>query len=395
MLELYEILLILFNTINCGDHSKVVARRRSEFLIEFARAWSGELGRKNDCTVFGENTVDYNSAMLLGKKSIPLRSFQDLHDLHYKANSNDFLDWIKECLPTAQQWEQLRCSLAEKGAPEIVAPKQLHDLLVDVIQKKYEAAVVDASSTCDLDTTSTLDALGITCESKAAVEYVITDGIHTIKFNDLFAALNTYCKMTRQNPTLLSLQISLVNSFSTFLLIYRRSDEQNTLVLPNPISAESMLCPEIYIAIATINYTLCPIIKELNYPANRLFMEKVAHIRFDRDGNAIPNPEYTHLFNDEATTLSFSVQPHLLARRIGYESFEAAYDAWAKCSWGARLYLDFENDTVPYRCSIPIYACRHTHFERLYWNPIVMCSAKVGSFLEQHSTKKRTFWGIE
>ena len=215
--------------------------------------------------------------------------------------------------------------------------------------------------------------------------FVVRDGLGAaIPFKSAEVAVQSYCMMA-DNPASHPFLLLSVGESMAELVLNRRTDGQHHLLLPQTVPAEMLRSREFYGAVVTICRAMAVVVH--NAGKNAFFMKKLAEAQTDFDS--------FEPFRDDKSTLCFEVCEVFGARKEIFDGFEEAAAAWKKNPFRLSLTLRYENATEALSARKRLAFLGQWHFENIYQDAVLMCDRKIRDLLAEHSSGRRTFFGIE
>lgn len=377
MATLAELMKKLYVAMDMALSDKV--EQRGNFARAFFGAmigWNDNDDFEGDTPVFRDSYLSdsYIASMFYSKKpkEIPNYVLQKL----LKSNKASFLAWLNEM--TADEWARVKDNMAEIGV-KIESAEDLYAAVCESVKNELAKRSKSAAEEPAADEQETAQ------PTEIALSLCVRNGLGAkLTFQSVEAAVQAYCTMSDDPAAHPFLLLSVENS-STQIVLGRSVNGQQNLYLSELLPAEMLRSREFYGAVVTICRAMAVVVH--NAGKNAFFMKKLAEAQTNFDS--------FEPFRDDESTLCFEVCEVFGARKEIFDGFEEATAAWKKNPFRLSLTLLYENSTETLSARKRLAFLGQWHFENIYQDAVLMCDRKIRDLLAEHSSGRRTFFGIE
>lgn len=354
-------------------------RTRGDFVRDFLGAlveWDYGDEFAGDTPLFRGETVSdsYLSDLFYTEKpkDWPKYVLRGMLNSHKKS----FTAWLSEMSP--DEWTRIKANMSKIGV-KVESAEDLYEAVCASVKNELaerEKPAGEAPVEEKAEKKPEAEA--------AALHIVVRDGLgKTICPKNGQAAVQLYLTMA-DNPSAHPFLLLSVGESSAQLIMNRWTDGQHHLLLPQTVPAEMLVSREFYLMIAKICRSMEVIIH--NTEQNGFFLKKLSEAMADPD-DFVP-------FNDEKSILRFEVREVFGVSKEIFNRFEEAAAAWKRSPCWLGLTLFYENKAEALSVRKRLAFLGHWHFESVYQDAILLCDRNIKALLDEHSTGKRTFFGI-
>lgn len=377
MTTLAQLMRSHYVSLNCYLNDAV--RTRGDFVRDFLAAlvdWNYGDEFAGDTPLFRGETVSdsYLSDLFYAEKpkDWPKYVLRAMLNSHKKS----FAAWLSEMSP--DEWARVKDNMAEIGV-KIENADDFYAAVCESVKNELAKRGKSAAEEPAADEQETAQ------PTEIALSLCVRNGLGLkLTFQSVEAAVRAYCTMSDDPAAHPFLLLSVENS-STQIVLGRSVSGQQNLYLSELLPAEMLRSREFYGAVVTICRAMAVVVH--NAGKNAFFMKKLAEAQTNFDS--------FEPFRDDESTLCFEVCEAFGARKEIFDGFEEAAAAWKKNPFRLSLTLLYENATEALSARKRLAFLGQWHFENIYQDAVLMCDRKIRDLLAEHSSGRRTFFGIE
>lgn len=360
-------------------HLRNSVRTRGDFVRDFLAAlvnWNYDDVFSGDTPLFRRETVSdsYLSELfyLENPKDFPKYVLQGM----LSSNKKSFVAWLSEMSP--DEWARLKTNLAEIGV-KVETADDFYEAVCESVKNELAGRDKPAVEEPAADEPEAAQ------PTETALNLCVRNGLGSkLTFKSAEAAVQACCTMS-DNPAAHPFLLLSVENSRAQIVLSRSVNGQQNLYLPEQLPAEMLLSREVYGAVAAVCRAMAVAIH--NAGKNAFFMKKLAEAQTDF--------ESFEPFRDDESTLRFEVREVFGVSKKFFDSFEEAAAAWKKNPFRLGLTLVYENTPEALSVRKRLAFLGNWHFENVYQEPVLMCDRNIKTLLAEHSTGRRTFFGIE